>query len=89
MQRAMEGTDKLLAINWPLAWYPPHRTARRLIAEGEIGEVIEVHYYDGNRGPLWHLADKVERHPPMSSSGKSPRVGSTKRPRAAVPCWTT
>ena len=61
MQRAMEGTDKLLAINWPLAWYPPHRTARRLIAEGEIGEVIEVHYYDGNRGPLWHLADKVER----------------------------
>ena len=61
MQRAMEGTDKLLAINWPLAWYPPHRTAQRLIAAGEIGEVIEVHYYDGNRGPLWHLADKVER----------------------------
>jgi glucose-fructose oxidoreductase len=25
-----------------------------------IGEVIEVHYYDGNRGPLYHLADKVE-----------------------------
>ena len=22
--------------------------------------VIEVHYYDGNRGPLYHLADKVE-----------------------------
>ena len=22
MQRAMEGTGKLLAINWPLAWYP-------------------------------------------------------------------
>ncbi|MCY4603471.1 MAG: Gfo/Idh/MocA family oxidoreductase, partial [Gemmatimonadetes bacterium] len=61
MQRAMEGTGKLLAINWPLAWYPPHRTAQRLIAAGEIGEVIEVHYYDGNRGPLWHLADKVER----------------------------
>ena len=62
MQRAMEGTGKLLAINWPLAWYPPHRTAQRLIAAGEIGEVIEVHYYDGNRGPLWHLADKVERN---------------------------
>ena len=61
MQRAMEGTGKLLAINWPLAWYPPHRTAQRLISEGEIGEVVEVHYYDGNRGPLWHLADKVER----------------------------
>jgi predicted dehydrogenase len=52
---------KQLAINWPLAWYPPHRTARRLIEEGRIGEVIEVHFYDGNRGPLWHAADKVEK----------------------------
>src|SRR6185295_7827986 len=24
-----------------------------------ISEVIEVHYYDGNRGPLYHVADKV------------------------------
>ena len=61
MQQAMAGTGKVLAINWPLTWYPPHRTAQRLIAAGGIGEVIEVHYYDGNRGPLWHLADKVER----------------------------
>ena len=49
-----------LAINWPLAWYPPHVTAKRLISEGAIGQVIEVHFYDGNRGPLYHLADKVE-----------------------------
>ena len=49
-----------LAINWPLAWYPPHVTTKRLIDEGTIGEVIEVHFYDGNRGPLYHLADKVE-----------------------------
>ena len=61
MLAAMAKTGKELAINWPLAWYPPHRTAHRLIEEGEIGEVLEVHYYDGNRGPLWHLADKVER----------------------------
>ena len=61
MIAAMADTDKLLAINWPLAWYPPHRTAYRLVAEGVIGEVIEVHYYDGNRGPLWHVADKIER----------------------------
>ncbi|MDR2252893.1 MAG: Gfo/Idh/MocA family oxidoreductase [Bifidobacteriaceae bacterium] len=47
-----------LAINWPLAWYPPHRTTRRLIGEGLIGKVREVHYYDGNRGPLFHLHDK-------------------------------
>lgn len=61
MIAAVEKTGKLLAINWPLAWYPPHRTAKRLIDEGLIGEVLEVHYYDGNRGPLWHTADKVEK----------------------------
>ena len=48
-----------LAINWPLRWYPAHMTAKRLIDEGAIGEVIEVHFYDGNRGPLFHRADKV------------------------------
>jgi glucose-fructose oxidoreductase len=51
-------TGKTLAINWPLRWYPSHVTAKRLIDEGVIGEVIEVHYYDGNRGPLRHVADK-------------------------------
>ena len=50
-----------LAINWPLTWVPTHRTAKRLIDDGLIGELIEVHYYGGNRGPLWHVADKVER----------------------------
>ena len=34
-------------------------TTKRLIDEGVIGEVIEVHFYDGNRGPLYHRADKV------------------------------
>ena len=48
-----------LAINWPLAWYPPHVTTKRLIDEKVIGAVTEVHFYDGNRGPLYHLADKV------------------------------
>lgn len=38
-------------------------TTKRLIDEGMIGEVIEVHYYDGNRGPLWHTADKRETTP--------------------------
>lgn len=58
---AMRQTGRKLAINWPLAWYPTHRTTKRLIDEGRIGRVLEVHYYDGNRGPLWHTADKVER----------------------------
>jgi len=48
-----------LAINWPLRWYPPHVATKRLIDEGVVGDVIEVHFYDGNRGPLFHRADKV------------------------------
>ncbi len=60
MIRAAQRAKKRLVINWPLAWYPPHRTAKRLIDQGKIGKLIEVHYYDGNRGPLRHIADKVE-----------------------------
>jgi len=60
MIAAVAKTGKQLAINWPLRWYPSHVTAKRLIDEGTIGEVIEVHYYDGNRGPLYHVADKLE-----------------------------
>ena len=60
MIRTMRETGKLFAINWPLAWYPPHVTAKRLVDEGAVGDVMEVHFYDGNRGPLFHTADKVE-----------------------------
>ena len=60
MIAAMEATGKTLVINWPLVWVPAHRTAKRLIDEGVIGQVIEVRHYGGNRGPLYHLADKVE-----------------------------
>ena len=63
MIAAMAGTGKRLAVNWPLAWYPSHNTAKRLIDEGTIGDLIEIHFYDGNRGPLYHLADKVEVSP--------------------------
>ncbi|MFH1737476.1 MAG: Gfo/Idh/MocA family oxidoreductase [bacterium] len=60
MIRATQAAGKLLAINWPLAWYPPHVTTKRLIDEGVIGGVIEVHYYDGNRGPVSDAVDKVK-----------------------------
>lgn len=63
MLAAMEATGKLLAINWPLAWYRSHCTCKRLIDEGIIGELLEVHFYDGNRGPLYHLADKIDVSP--------------------------
>lgn len=60
MIQAVAATGKSLIINWPMVWDAAHRTAKRLIDEGRIGEVTEVHYYGGNRGPLYHLADKVE-----------------------------
>jgi predicted dehydrogenase len=71
MIAAVERSGKLLAINWPLAWYPPHLTAKRLIDEGAIGEVKEVHFYDGNRGPLWHGADKIELEPTVERKAAS------------------
>lgn len=60
MIAAQQKAGRLLAINWPLRWVPSHATAKRLVDEGVIGDVVEVHYYDGNRGPLHHSADKVE-----------------------------
>jgi len=71
MIAAMEKTGKQMIINWPLAYYPPHVTTKRLIDEGTIGDVTEVHYYDGNRGPLYHLADKVEVTPEEVAQRKS------------------
>lgn len=63
MMAAMEGTGKQLAINWPLRWVASHVTAKQLIDDGLIGELREIHFYDGNRGPLFHIADKVEVSP--------------------------
>ncbi|HWQ12473.1 MAG TPA: Gfo/Idh/MocA family oxidoreductase [Roseiflexaceae bacterium] len=71
MIAAMAPTGKLLAINWPLAWYPPHLTAKRLLDEGAIGELLEVHFYDGNRGPLYHTADKIEVMPTTAMKAAS------------------
>ncbi len=63
MIAAMAKSGKPLAINWPLAWLASHRKCHELCRAGTIGEVLEVHYHDGNRGPLWHGADKREREP--------------------------
>jgi len=71
MIKAVAATGKQLVVNWPLRWYPSHVTAKRLIDEKRIGRVIEVHYYDGNRGPLWHGADKVEKTPTAAAKAKS------------------
>mgnify|MGYP003632968611 CR=1 FL=1 len=71
MIAAMDGRGKQLAINWPLAWRPSHAKCFQLIQDGTIGEVTEVHFYDGNRGPLWHGADKVEREPTEEAKAAS------------------
>lgn len=55
---AVETSGNRLLVNWPLAWYPTHRTTKRLVEEGRIGEVAEVHYYDGNCGS--HRFTQVE-----------------------------
>ena len=68
MIAAMARTRKQLIINWPLRWYPSHVTTKRLIDEGVIGKVLQVHYYDGNRGPLRHGAGKIETRPGRKSA---------------------
>jgi len=71
MIAAVKASGKQLAINWPLAWIPSHVKAHQVIQEGLIGEVSEVHFYDGNRGPLWHGADKIEREPTAAKKAAS------------------
>lgn len=71
MIEAANAAGVRLAINWPMRWYPSHVTAHRLVSEGAIGDVIEVHYYDGNRGPLYHGADKIEMEPTSERKASS------------------
>lgn len=71
MAAAVAATGKILAINWPTRWMPVAITAKRMIDEGVIGEVIEVHHYGGNRGPLYHGADKHERIPTTEDKAAS------------------
>ncbi|HEV7811689.1 MAG TPA: Gfo/Idh/MocA family oxidoreductase [Leifsonia sp.] len=61
----------VLAVNWPQAWIPSHRTAKRLVDDGVIGVVEQVHYYGGNRGPLYHSHGKAELHPTVADKADS------------------
>jgi predicted dehydrogenase len=71
MIACQRAAGKLLAINWPIRWSPCYITTKRLIDEGVIGEVLNVHHYGGNRGPLYHLADKIEVTPTAEDKAKS------------------
>jgi predicted dehydrogenase len=55
---AAMGRGQRLMINWPLQWVASHRKAYELVARGHIGGVTNVWHFGGNRGPLWHGADK-------------------------------
>ncbi len=71
MIAAAKKARRLLAINWPARWVPAHATAHRLVREGRIGVLQEVHHYGGNRGPLLHRADKVETTPTAAEKRNS------------------
>ena len=62
---------RMLAINWPMRWMESMVTAMRLIEQGTIGEVREFHHYGGNRGPLYHGADKIEKEPTAEEKAAS------------------
>lgn len=71
MVAAMKPTGKLLSVNWPLVWMAGQQTAHRLIQEGVIGEVREFHHCGGNRGPLYHGADKIDKEPTAEEKASS------------------
>ena len=53
--------NRTLMINWPLQWVGSHRKAHELVTGGGIGDVLNVWHFGGNRGPLFHGADKDEK----------------------------
>ncbi|MGI9474413.1 MAG: Gfo/Idh/MocA family protein [Rubripirellula sp.] len=71
MIAAVAKSGKQMLINWPARWDAVYYTTWRLIDDGLIGDVMEVHYYGGNRGPLYHGADKVEFEPTAEAKQQS------------------
>lgn len=69
MINAMQRGQTLM-INWPLQWVGSHRKAHELVASGHIGDVLNVWHFGGNRGPLWHGADKDEKTPAQVAKEK-------------------
>ena len=71
MIAAVKASGKKMVINWPIRWEPCYYTMWNLVHDGLIGRVIEVHHYGGNRGPLYHGADKVEFEPTVEQKQQS------------------
>ncbi|MSU63743.1 MAG: Gfo/Idh/MocA family oxidoreductase [Pedosphaera sp.] len=62
--------DSTLMINWPLQWVGSHCKSYELISKGIIGDVLNVWHIGGNRGPLFHGADKDEKTPEQVAKEK-------------------
>jgi predicted dehydrogenase len=62
--------NRTLMINWPLQWVGSHCKAHELVEAGQIGDVINVWHFGGNRGPLWHGADKEVKTPAQVAKEK-------------------
>jgi len=62
--------NRTLMVNWPLQWVGSHCKAHELVEAGIIGAVINVWHFGGNRGPLWHGADKDEKTPAQVAKEK-------------------
>jgi glucose-fructose oxidoreductase len=61
---------RTLMINWPLQWARSHVRAHELVRAGAVGDVLNVWHFGGNRGPLWHGADKDEKTPAQVAKEK-------------------
>jgi len=56
MYRVAEINKSLLWVNWPVAWRYGFHTAKRLLQDGVIGNIIEIKTRMGHTGPLnWGL----------------------------------
>ena len=62
--------NRTLMINWPLQWVSSHCKAHELVEAGHIGDVLNVWHFGGNRGPLFHGADKDEKTPSQVAKEK-------------------
>lgn len=72
MMAAVKAGGGTLAVNWPSVWSASHVHAFELaVRQRLIGEIIEVHTYGGNRGPLYHGADKIELEPTPEQKAQS------------------
>jgi predicted dehydrogenase len=72
MMAAAKAGGGTLAINWPSVWSASHVYAFELaVSQRLIGPLLEVHTYGGNRGPLYHGADKIEMEPTAEQKAQS------------------